>query len=102
MQLLVGPYALSGMNKIVSGRSLMVGSCAALESDHRIWQGFPSRKLAVTTAPAGVSTLARPGHVRHDRRRTGQSRPLSMRPQAASALAGPGDVVRQGGPLGFE
>jgi hypothetical protein len=33
MQLLVGPYALSGINKIVSGRSLMAGSLRSPEAD---------------------------------------------------------------------
>ena len=50
MQLLVGPYALSGMNKIVNGRSLITGSLHGARTRSQIQPGRPSRRLTVTTA----------------------------------------------------
>ena len=50
MQLFVGPYALSGMNKIVSGRSLITGSLHGARIGSQIQPGHPSRRPTVTTS----------------------------------------------------
>ena len=65
MQLFVGPYALSGMNKIVSGRSAMAPPPAAFQPDRSIQYGpgaGVNRKPARTAPvmPQRVRVLGRP------------------------------------------